>query len=753
MTLLPHSSKDDQQGSPMDAVRNDEFVMDRRTMLAYLALGWTATQLPRSAWAGSNSVLTDDAILQDQRLGPLVTLNGFFPFQVPATVEDWNKRKEQVRRQLLVALGLWPMPTRTPIETVIHGKVERDGYSVERVYFQSFPGLYVTGSLFRPIGGNGPRPAVLCPHGHWSDGRFFDHGEVEVKKEIAAGGEKYEVGGRYPLQARCVQLARMGCVVFHYDMLGYADSVPIPSEIGHGFNKRRPHLESPDRFGLFSAQAELRSLNAMGFQTWNSIRALDFVLALPDIDAARIGVTGASGGGTQSFILTAIDDRVAAAFPAVMVSTKMQGGCTCENASLLRVGTGNIEFAAMCAPRPLGMTAADDWTKEIETLGLPELKKLYAMLGVPDRVQANYFPFPHNYNFVSRAVMYEFFNKHLGLGQATPIVEADYVPLSVAELTVWTEEHPKPATDEDAEVVVLRKFAKDAEVQLAALVPRAESTFAEFQKIVGGAWKAMIGREFPVEATTSLRGGVDQVANHQARRGYFIHQNEFVPFRELMPIRDSGQTVLWVDGSGKNSIQRGSELSPAVAELMRGGLRLFAIDVFAQSRLRSDKAVASKSRAIENGRQAACFTLGYNHSLFAQSVHDILASLSSIRQLVPAEERIHLVGLGGAGPWVACAALLAGEAVGKIVVDTGGFRFAQIIDIEDPSLLPGAVKHGDIPALLGLCAPRPLFVLGEGSVLPDLTRDCYRAANSGNKIVVHSADADPSFAAARWLLT
>ena len=100
------------------------------------------------------------------------------------------------------------------------------------------------------------------------------------------------------------------------------------------------------------------------------------------MDPQRIAVTGASGGGTQTFILVAVDPRPAVAFPAVMVGTAMQGGCTCENACYLRVDTGNVEIAALFAPRPLGMTAADDWTKEIATKGLPNCSKLYALFGV-----------------------------------------------------------------------------------------------------------------------------------------------------------------------------------------------------------------------------------------------------------------------------------------------------------------------------------------------------------------------------------
>src|SRR6185437_4799889 len=126
----------------------------------------------------------------------------------------------------------------------------------------------------------------------------------------------------------------------------------------------------------------------------------------PEVDPHRIGVTGASGGGTQTFMLCGIDDRPSVAFPAVMVSTQMQGGCVCENCSHLRVGTGNVEIAGLFAPKPLAMTRAHDWTIDIERKGLPELKKLYKLYDAADRVDARCFPqFGHNYNQVSREVM------------------------------------------------------------------------------------------------------------------------------------------------------------------------------------------------------------------------------------------------------------------------------------------------------------------------------------------------------------
>ena len=138
------------------------------------------------------------------------------------------------RRQVRVALGLWPWPTRTPLNAVVHGPVARDGYTVERVFFESVPGHFVTGSLYRPTGGAAAkRPAVLSPHGHWPGGRFQDIAEAERRAQLASGAERFDNAARHILQARAVQLARMGAVVFLYDMVGYADSVQIPQDIAH----------------------------------------------------------------------------------------------------------------------------------------------------------------------------------------------------------------------------------------------------------------------------------------------------------------------------------------------------------------------------------------------------------------------------------------------------------------------------------------------------------------------------------------
>src|SRR6185295_10067168 len=180
---------------------------------------------------------------------------------------------------------------------------------------------------------------VLFAHGHWTDARFYDSGDAEIFREIANGEERLEEGGRSRFQSMCVQLARMGCVVWQWDMLSDFDSIQFSSQIVHRFAKQRPEMNTTENWGLYSPQAEAHLQSIMGLQTLNSVRSLDFLLSLPEVDPDRVAITGASGGGTQTMILAGIDPRVTLSFPAVMVSTAMQGGCTCENASLLRVNT------------------------------------------------------------------------------------------------------------------------------------------------------------------------------------------------------------------------------------------------------------------------------------------------------------------------------------------------------------------------------------------------------------------------------
>jgi dienelactone hydrolase len=706
----------------------------RRPLIRCVGLTCLALTVLASARAETPRVLPPGQLPKDSRLGPLKTLNSYFPFKPCDNREAWTKRAERVRRQMLVATGLWPMPTKTPPNAVIHGRIDRGDYTVEKVYLESFPGHFVTGNLYRPKGRTGPGPGVLCPHGHWPNGRFYDAGEKAIVEQIHKGEEKFNPSGRSPLQARCAKLARLGCTVFFYDMVGFADS----QQLSHGYGAR-PEMNTPKDWGYFSPQAELRLQNMMGLQTYNSIRVLDWFSGLPEVDPKRIGVTGASGGGTQTFILCAIDPRPAVAFPAVMVSTAMQGGCTCENCCYLRVGTGNIEISALIAPRPLGMTAADDWTKEIATKGLPELKQLYKLLGVPDLVQAfPFLQFPHNYNYVSRSVMYPWMNKHLALGQKEPIVEEDYRWLSKEELTVWDKTHPKPPSGADYERKLLNWITADSEKQLEALVPKDKTSLAEFRRVVGGAVDVMIGRGLPAAGDVEAA-----VVGEEKKEGYalvkmLLHYKpagEEVPAVLLKPNGWNRSVMIWIDKNGKQGLfDEGGKPRARVASTLKEQIAVLGLDLLGQGEFTADGKPIARQRLVGKPDAYAGYSYGYNHSLFAQRVHDILTAIAWVGGPCGAEE-VLLNAQAGSGHWAAAARAQAGPAVDNATIDTRGFRFANLKEFDDPDFLPGGAKYFDLPGMLALSAPGTLVVAGEGNELPPVVVAAYGAASAKGRVV------------------
>jgi dienelactone hydrolase len=640
-------------------------------------------------------------------------LDGHFPFTPSASKEQWSERAAGLRRQVRVALGLWPWPTRTPLNAVIHGAVAREGYTVERVFFESMPGHFVTGSLYRPAGRTGKVPAVLSPHGHWPGGRFQDIGEPERRKQLASGAERFDNAARHILQARAVQLARMGAIVFLYDMIGYADSVQIPQAIAH--SPRGRDRKASDEGLFFSLGAELRLQSILGLQMWNAVRALDFLTSLPDVDPARIAVTGASGGGTQTFLLGAIDDRPAVAFPAVMVSARMQGGCTCENADYLRIGTGNVELAALFAPKPLGMTAADDWTRTMPTDGFPELQAHYELFGARDKVQL--FPllqFGHNYNHVSRAAMYGFLSRHLGLGFDEPVLESDFVPLTREESTVWTAAHPAPTGGEDHERLVTRWWQADTDRQLTA--PGDAAAVDAWRAVVGGAASAMVGGqgETPVLA----------------------------PWSPSVPAR--GFTIVTA-ARGARALLDGDTPGPMVRGLLAAGQRVVGADIGGETD------TPSSNHLVEN-RAAAAYTYGYNQPLVSTRAAGLMRMLEHIRAVNAEGLPVTLLALDGpSSAWAALAVAAKPSLVDRAAFVTDGFRFASVTSMEDAAFLPGSVKYGDLPALLATLAPRPLWIAGEHDAM-SLVRGVYAAAGAPKGVTLSRATIERVHAdVVRWI--
>ena len=704
----------------------------------------------------------DESSPQDLRLTvKLKTLDDDFTFTPPQNLDDWKPRREELRRQILLANGLWPMPPKTDLKPIVHHKIERPEYDVYGVILEVVPDYYLTGNLYVPKNIDGKMPGILSPHGHWGGGRFYAQNDADFKRELEAGAEKYDPSGKYPLQARCATLARLGCVVFHYDMIGYADSVQI-QEHRPGV---RDYMNTKENWGLFSPQAELRLQNVMGLQTLASVRALDWLETLPQVDPKRLAITGASGGGTQSFVLSAIDDRLSVQFPAVMVSTAMQGGCTCENAPYLRVNTGNVEIAALFAPKPLGMTAADDWTKEMETKGLPALKKMYEFYDAADSVSL--FPhlhFGHNYNFVSRNDMYGFMNQHLNLGhdfstEPEKSIEQPFEPLSIEEMTVWTGDHPKPSGNlvgDEFERKLLREMNVRSNKQLNSLTPKPTDpkSLAEYKKIVGGAWATIIGRTLPdkSEVENDTWGGFLGTSGEGfvTRTEGFVTRIKNKNFGEVVPgmfltnkqiDSPNGTTAILISPGGINDFLKGKiEPNDVLRQYMDKYQRVLILDLLGQGTFTKDGDTMVKAKLVDYGdgrdawQQSLSYTYGYNFPVFSKRVHDILTATAVVQQKYGG--KIVLAGLNGAGHYAAAARAIAPDAYDELIVETGGFRFANIESLDDIDMVPGAVKYGDLPGILALSAPNKTTIHGEKPENLKSVQAAYAAAGKNENLKI-----------------
>jgi len=274
------------------------------------------------------------------------------------------------------------------------------------VGFEALPGFFVTGNLYLPLEFKPPISGVLAPHGHTANKRFHENTQI-----------------------RCATLARMGAAVLAWDMLGYGESQPCEHD----------------------------AAEALRIQTYSSLRAVDYLLSLGIIDERRLAVTGESGGGTQSFLLAAIDPRIDVSAPVVQVSAHFYGGCGCESRMPIHVHDGwetnNVEIAASIAPKPLLLVSSGgDWTCDTPEVEFPYVQRIYRLLGAEAAVENAHFASEgHDYGPSKRAAVSRFFAKHLGLdlgrviGPDGGIDESFVTLLDRPALSVFDAAHPRPA--------------------------------------------------------------------------------------------------------------------------------------------------------------------------------------------------------------------------------------------------------------------------------------------------------------------
>jgi hypothetical protein len=289
-------------------------------------------------------------------------------------VQSWEKRKTELKSCILSSLRLSNLPARRTSKPIITATRKFDGYTVENIAIETLPGLYVSGSLYRPIKVNGKVPIVLNPDGHFSKGRY-----------------------REDCQYRCATLARMGAMAFSYDLFGWDGESLL-------------QIKSTDH-----RRSLVQSIHAL-----NAMRILDYLLTLKDADANRVAITGASGGGSHTMLMAAIDDRIKLSVPVAMMSSYHSGGCPCESGMGVHLcggGTNNVEIAAMAAPRPqLIVSDGKDWTQNVPQNEFPFLQRTYNFYGKTDVVKNAHFANEgHDYGINKRKAMYEFIAQQFAL--------------------------------------------------------------------------------------------------------------------------------------------------------------------------------------------------------------------------------------------------------------------------------------------------------------------------------------------------
>lgn len=624
-------------------------------------------------------VLKTGERLTDTRLTELKTYNTPWEFEKITTLEVWKQKREAIRRRVLVAAGLWPMPVPSEAKPEIFEKKEHEDYTVEKVLLPTFPGYYATGNLYRPRqqDPSNPKryPGILCPHGHWEHGRFTDT-------------ERGSVPGR------AISFARQGYVCFSYDMVGYEDNKAL---IDHNFGGKREAL-----WGISPA----------GFQLYTSLRALDFVMSLPDVEPNRIGCTGASGGGTQTFLLCAVEDRIKVAAPVNMISAHMQGGCKCENLPGLRLEFNNMDIGATMAPRPMIMVCATgDWTKNTAQIEFPAIKSIYELYHKPDNVTYHLVDAEHNYNKASREAVYAWFGKWFYKDRpASDFAEKPFVVDATPDLAVFAQ-HPIPADVLKPEDL-FASLRDTREKQMWEYLEKYRNTAIE---VLGTAFRETLAVEEPKaeEVTTSQpqKSKVDKVSLEKfllknEKTGQSVPANLWTPSR-LDTKRENGAVLLispqgkaaFVDEQGKPAEQLRSYLDK--------GMPVLTIDCLGTGEYIQDASWTARVKAVGEGDGA--YFPAYNLTDTQAQVQDILLAVVYVKKTY--KKPCQMVGSAGAGGWTLLAYGLA-QNVSGCEADLSGLDFADDKAFTENLYIPNLRRSGDFVTAILLGGNRPLTITG-----------------------------------------
>ena len=568
--------------------------------------------------------LTNPAyITSDRRLFAVGSFECARKLQIPQTLSEHRAKREEVIRRIKLAAGLNPMIDLPVNPPEVSAPQIYNGLLIYYVEIETLPGLRLTGSFFVPENAGSKLPALLCPHGHWQKGRVHHD---------ARGG----------VVMRCFEFARMGFAVFAYDMVGYNDCNDLP----HYFGRDLKYY------------ADLYGVTTFGLQCANSMRAVDFLAARPEVDPCRIGCTGASGGASQTWFIAALDKRIKAIAPVCMLSSSFQGGCDCEEGALLRVnGLTNFDILASLAPMPMLLPAVTgDWTNGNPFYEIPKLKEVYKLYNAEERIESFYYEDGHNYNQRTREHVYAWFIKQFyGEDRGEKVAEENILPPPPEMLwrkgcapAVPTKEHIRATVDKL--VGIYTGNALDFKGDFAAWQNDRRETLRE-----------MIGSDFATSDVAvqynnvkwEIDGGIGCPEVLMRREvGDFVGNVYFRPEQEK-----SEKSFLFVLPETFRDVMPQGKFYDRIKDFMQQGMYGCAVEMLGNPD--HEQLMARSLCKVEERSHHAAF----NPSIFSMRVQDIITAYMRMKER--GHGKIVIYAVPGSAPeaLAACALLNSPEAV------------------------------------------------------------------------------------------
>jgi len=364
----------------------------------------------------------------------------------------------------------------------------------------------------------------------------------------------------------------------------------------------------------------------------------------------------------------------------------------------------------------------------LETKGHPDLVDLYKVLGAPKNYEAHFnIHFKHNYNHVSRTQMYDFANRHLGLGLKTPVLESDFEFLGKDETSVWKNPEDKPKhwkSGPEHERELNAVWAKDSDDRVAAAMAKAEKgDKSDLEDVVGKGWRIILRRSYEDVGDVEFA-----LANKKKTEKYVVmtglisnkSQKEEVPALFYHPTDWNGEVAIWLSNKGKAALYKGGADNPieSVQKLIDAGTAVIGLDLFMQGEFLNGEETKVQNRnttysrkndvAADSWQRSPVYYYGYNDSTFVRRVHDVLSAVKLVKTHPKWEvKKVSLFGFDGSTHWAAAAAAMGGNEIDQIITDSESqFRFADLDDMWHEDFVPGAVRYGDVEGFISMLSAK-----------------------------------------------